>query len=602
MPDKRLMTHILLLLILIVGLLSGCQQPPDLSPAESVTLEDLLDGLETLSPKDFMEEAYKRLVLRSPQTVTEVGLAGFFDARNAALDSYDLQDLLLTQAFEVELLALARDIDQTKLDEAVQLDLQTFTWYLEDRVALHPYQWRPFPLWNELGSLTDQLVYMLMVQQPFTDESDIEDYLARLEAIGPQVDQIVTYLYEQQAAGVQIPYVLYSEVMEEMGAHRWQVGRKTPFVSVLAVRLYNLEGLSQEDYQTYYGRGGEIADRVILPAFDRLMDALYDLAGSTTEQVGLPYQPDGALYYSLLLHQITTLERSPEEWLELGEGGLAELEVGVRRLAAEAGYDPDETLQEIFRQAKVDQDYALGLDIFVALHNLLIDAEMAMSGAFESEIEKDLVMVPVYQGAFFEPAALDGSRRAAFYAGFTGQDALFDMPTRIYRETFPGRYFQTAVVNELDLPLFRKALHFPAYDQGWTLYAEHLAWEMGMYEDEPNTNLARLQQEMIGTAQVVVDVGLHSLGWDMPTAARYLVEHAGMDRSEANDLVLVQIAQPGQALAVYAGYALIRDLRTQAEAALGANFDLKAFHAAVLNGGSLPLPLLEEQVRKELGY
>ncbi len=118
--------------------------------------------------------------------------------------------------------------------------------------------------------------------------------------------------------GVQIPYELYSEVMEEMGAHRWQVGRKTPFVSVLAVRLYNLEGLSQEDYQTYYERGGEIADRVILPAFDRLMDALYDLAESTTDQVGLLHQPDGARYYSLLLHQVTTLERTPEECLSLG--------------------------------------------------------------------------------------------------------------------------------------------------------------------------------------------------------------------------------------------------------------------------------------------
>ncbi|MBG0788111.1 MAG: DUF885 domain-containing protein, partial [Anaerolineaceae bacterium] len=539
MPKKRLMPPILLLLILVFGLLSGCQPSPDLTQTDSVTLEDLLDGLEALSPEDFIEEAYRRLVLRSPQTVTEVGLAGFYGTRNIALNSYDLQDLLLTQAFEVELLALARDIDQAKLDESVQFDLQTFIWHLEGQVALHPYQWRFFPLWNELGSLTDQLVYLLMVQQPFTDETDIEDYLARLEAIGPQVDQIVTYLYEQQAAGVQIPYALYSEVMEEMGTHRWQVGRKTPFVSVLAVRLYNLDGLSREDHQAYYERGGEIADRVILPAFDRLMDALYDLAESTREPVGLLHQPDGAQYYPLLIRQTTTLESPPEEWFELAEADLAGLDEEVRSLAAEAGYHPDEPLQEIFRQAKVDQDYALGLDIFVALHNLLIDAETGMSAAFESEIEKDLVMVPVYQGAFFEPAALDGSRRAAFYAGFTGQDALFDMPTRIYRETFPGRYYQSAVVNELDLPLFRKALRFPAYDQGWALYAEHLAWEMGMYVDEPNADLARLQQELIATAQMVVDVSLHTLGWDLPTAARYLVEHAGMDRSEANDLVLV---------------------------------------------------------------
>ncbi len=442
MPDKRLMTPILLLLVLTVGLLSSCERTPDLPPAESVTLDDLLDGLDALSPEDFMEEAYRRLVLRAPQTVTEVGLAGFYDARNAALDSYDLQGLLLTQAFEVELLALARDIDQAKLDEDVQFDLQTFIWYLEDRVALHPYQWRPFPLWNELGSLTDQLVYLLMVQQPFTDESDIEDYLARLEAIGPQVDQIVTYLYEQQASGVQIPYELYSEVMEEMGAHRWQVGRKTPFVSVLAVRLYNLDGLSQEDYQTYYGRGGEIADRVILPAFDRLMDALYDLAESTTDQVGLLHQPDGALYYSLLLHQVTTLERTPEEWFELGEVALAGLDAEVRLLAADAGYDPDEPLQEIFRQAKVDQDYALGLDIFVALHNLLIDAETAMSGAFEGEIEKDLVMVPVFQGGSLSLPHLMAPAGQHFTRALPGR-----MHSLICRPGFIGKPFPAVIIN-----------------------------------------------------------------------------------------------------------------------------------------------------------
>ena len=602
MVEKRLIAHIFLLMILVAGLFSGCQSLPAELPTESDPLATLLEGLDVLPAEEFMAEGFRRLILRSPQTVTEVGLAGFYDVRNTALDSYVLQERLLTQAFEIELLALARGIDPAELDEAVQFDLRVFVAFLESRIALHPYQWLDFPLWNETGGLTDQFVEMLMTQQPFTDQADVEDYLGRLEAIGPQVDELIGYLSEQQAAGVQIPYALYAEVMEEMGAHRWQVGRKTPFISVLALRLYNLEGLSREDYWDYYDRGGEIADRVILPAFERLMEALYELADSTTDQVGLLHQPDGAAYYPLLVQQITTLDQTPEEWLQLTETDLEELEEEVRLLAAGAGYDPEEALQEIFRQARVDQDYALGLDIFVTLYGLLTEAETVMSSAFEGEIEKDLVMVPVYQGAYFEPAALDGSRRAAFYAGFTGQEALFDMPTRIFQETFPGRYYQSAVVNETDLPLFRKALHFPAYDQGWAFYAQHLAWELGMYADDPNADLARLQQELIAAAQVVVDVGLHSLGWDLPTAARYLVAHAGMDRKEANDLVLVQVAQPGQALAAFAGYTFIRDLRDQAEAALGADFDLKAFHSAVLNGGSLPLPLLEEQVRRELNF
>jgi len=602
MAKRQFERHVLLVLILLTGYLSGCQRSPAASLPESDTLEALLDGLAPLSPEEFMAEAFHRLALRSPQMMTEVGLAGFYDVRNTALDRYDLQERLLTQAFEAELLALAQGINPSGLETDEQFDLRVFTRYLEGQVALHPYQWLPFPLWNEKGGLTDQLVYLLMAQQPFEDEGDVEDYLGRLEAIGPQVDEIVAYLHGRQAAGVQIPYELYSEVMKEIGAHRWQVGRKTPFVSVLAARLYNLEGLSPDEMGDYYDRGGEIADRVILPAFDRLMDALYELASATTEQVGLHHQPDGEAYYSVLVNQVTTLERIPEEWVRLGEEDLKELDGAVRQLAAEAGYDPGETLQEIFRLAKVDQEYVLGLDIFVALRGLLMEAETAIAAAFDLEIDKDLVMVPVYRGAFFEPAALDGSRRAAFYAGFTGQDALFDMPTRVYHETFPGRYTQSAVVLGSDLPLFRKALHFPAYDQGWALYAEYLAWEMGMLAEDPNADLARLQREMIATAQVVVDVGLHTLGWDVPTAARYLVEKAGIDRSEANDRVLVQIAQPGQALAAYAGYAFIRDLRGQAEDSLGEAFDLKAFHTAVLNSGSLPLSLLAEQVREELDF
>jgi uncharacterized protein (DUF885 family) len=602
MAERRLGRHVLLVLILLTGFLSGCQRSPAVSLPESDTLEALLDGLDALPPEDFMAEAYRRLALRSPQMMTEVGLAGFYDVRNTALDRYDLQERLLTQAFEAELLALAQEIDPAGLETVVQFDLRVFTGFLEGRVALHPYQWLPFPLWNKKGGLTDQLVYLLMAQQPFEDEHDVEDYLERLEAIGPQVDEIIAYLYGRQAAGMQIPYELYSEVMEEMGTHRWQVGRKTPFVSVLAARLYNLEGLSSEEMGAFYDRGGEIAERVILPAFERLMESLYALADSTTDQVGLLHQPEGEACYPVLVNQITTLERTPEEWVRLGEADLEELDGAVRRLAAEAGYDPEETLQEIFRQAKVDQEYVLGLDIFVALRGLLVEAETAMAAAFEVEIDKDLVMVPVYRGAFFEPAALDGSRRAAFYAGFTGQDALFDMPTRIYHETFPGHYFQSAVVQRSDLPLFRKALHFPAYDQGWALYAEHLAWEMGMLAEDPNADLARLQRELLASAQVVVDIGLHALGWDVPTAARYLVEKAGIDRSQANDRVLVQIAQPGQALAAYAGYTFINDLRSQAEDALGEDFELKAFHAAVLKGGSLPLPLLAEQVREKLDF
>jgi uncharacterized protein (DUF885 family) len=509
---------------------------------------------------------------------------------------------MLTQSFEAALLEMAQGIDQADLSEDLRLDLQTFIWYLEGRVARHPYQWFPFPLLDAKGFLTDQYVYLLMVQQPMQREADVEDYLSRLEAIGGQIDEIIAYLEGQREAGVRIPYDVYAAVMEEMGAHRWQVGRKTPFIKVLAVRLQNMTELSEEQRQDYYDLGIEIADRVILPAFERLMDKLYTLAEDTTASPGLGGQPDGAAYYQALLNQVTTLTRTPEDWHAFGLAEVARLEEEVRQAAVQESYDAGLPLQELFREATVDRNYALGLEIFVSLRSLLIDIETEMNSAFDLTIENDLVMVPVFEGGFYEPAALDGSRRAAFYAGFAGRAAHFDMPTQVYHETFPGRHFQASIVQELDLPLFRKAMHFPVYDEGWALYAERLAYEMGMYADDPNANLGRLQQELLAAAQIVVDTGIHAMGWDAQQAARYLVAAAGVDRLEANEIVLLQIAQPGESLAAYAGYAFIQNLRENAEMALGMDFDLKAFHTAVLSGGSLPLPLLAEQVRQRLGF
>ncbi len=435
-----------------------------------------------------------------------------------------------------------------------------------------------------------------MAQQPFRNEADVEDFLDRLAAIGPQIDQLIDYMQKRQEQGIQIPYLLYAEVMEEMGAQDWEVGWKTPFITVLAVRLQSLEELSHEERESYYERGGQIADEVILPAFERLMTALYGMAENTSEAIGLSAQPHGVEAYQTLLDRTTTLHLSAADIYAFGENRVAALGDTVRLAATEAGYDAALPLQEIFRQAKVDRDYALGLGIFVTLRNLMLDAELQMNTAFETLTDNDLVMVPVFDGGFYEPAALDGSRQGAFYGGFSGQEAHFDLPTWVYHETFPGRHYLASVIQNSDLPLFRKAIRFPVFDEGWALYAEYLAWEMGLYDDDPNANLGRLQSELIAAARVVVDLGIRVMGWDYQEAARYLVEYAGVDRVNANEMVLQQVAQPAEALAGYMGYDFLRNLRDAAQSRLGDEFELKAFHTVVLSCGSLPLPLLEEQV------
>ena len=601
MPEKRLIAHILLVLALVSGLISGCQRAPIEAPAEAETLETLMAGLGGLEPDAFVAEAYARWVTRYPQTVTALGLAGFVGMGNDGLDSYDPDSILLTQSFETALYQQGQAYDLDLLAEDTALNLRVFSYFLESRIAEHPYQWFGFPFLNRVGYLSDQYTYLLMAQQPFRNEADVEDFLGRLTAIGPQIDQLISYLHTRQEQGIQTPYLLYAAVMEELGVQDWEVGWKTPFINVLAVRLQNLDEVSHEKRESYYERGGEIADEIILPAFQRLMTALYGMAEDTTKAVGLSAQPQGQDAYQALLDGVTTLNLPAADLFTLAEARVVVLGDAVRSAAAECGYNTSLPLQEIFRQAKVDRDYALGLDIFVTFRNLMVNAEQEMDSAFATLVENDLVMVPVFEGGFSEPAALDGSRRAAFYSAFSGQEAHFELPTRVYHETFPGRHYLASVIQSSVLPLFRKAMHFPAFDEGWALYAEYLAWEMGLYTDDPNANLGRLQSELIAAARVVVDIGIHTLGWDAQEAARYLVEYAGVDRVAANEMVLLQIAQPAEAVAGYVGYMFIRELRDSTQSRMGEGFDLKAFHSAVLSGGSLPLPLLEEQVWHEFG-
>ena len=582
-------------LLLILGV-SACMPGANTPDPPRASLEDLLSGLSNLPPEEFINEAYQRLMRRSPETMTAVGLGGIYQIRNNELDSYALQDLLTTQALESALLEQAQSYDRAGLPNEVNFNLRLLIWLLEERVDRHPYQWLAFPLYNQQGFLTDQYTYLLMVTHPFESRQDIEDYLSRLEAIGDQVTQITGYLQIQHEQGIRLPYELYSAVMTEMGAHRWKVGTKTPFVRVLAIRLQSLDSISHEERQAYYEAGGKIAEMEILPAFEGLMAALYDLAEETTTAIGTVTQPEGEAYYQARLNHFTSLNLSAEEIQTLGLAEVARLQEAVQEAASEMGYAESLPLQEIFRQATVSQNYALGLDILVTLRALLLEAESQMDRIVDRSFDEDLSMVPVFEGGFYEPAALDGSRRGAFYAGFTGREAYFDMPTQVYHETYPGRHLQSSMIQASDLSNFRKALRFPAFDEGWAHYAETLAWEMGLYEDNPSANLGRLQQALIQAAQLVVDTGIHAYGWTAEEAARYLVEAAGIDRPEANDLVLLQIAQPGSAVSAAVGANYMMGLRDQAEAEMGEDFNLRGFHTRLLSGGSLPLPFLEERI------
>jgi uncharacterized protein (DUF885 family) len=204
-------------------------------------------------------------------------------------------------------------------------------------------------------------------------------------------------------------------------------------------------------------------------------------------------------------------------------------------------------------------------------------------------------------GAYYDMAAMDGSRPGTFFVNLRSvkETATWTMKTIAYHEGIPGHHFQISIAQHLkNMPLIRQEPIYSAYAEGWALYAEHLAGEIGMYKDDPFGDLGRLEAELFRAARLVVDTGLHSKGWSREQSIAYMTDTTGMNESEVVSEVERYMGQPGQACAYKVGQLKILELRERAKAALGSKFDLKDFHAVVLENGAVPMTLLETIVNQ----
>lgn len=196
---------------------------------------------------------------------------------------------------------------------------------------------------------------------------------------------------------------------------------------------------------------------------------------------------------------------------------------------------------------------------------------------------------------------MDNSRGGTFYVNLRDLHEIvkFGMKTLAYHEGIPGHHFQIAIQSEIEsVPMFRNILGTTAYAEGWALYSERLAWELGFYKNDPFGNLGRLQAEMFRSVRLVVDTGIHHKRWTRQQAIDYMVANTGMPTSEVTTEIERYVVMPGQACAYKIGMLKILELREKAKTALGEKFDLRKFHNAVLKNGSVPLELLEMIVDK----
>jgi len=442
---------------------------------------------------------------------------------------------------------------------------------------------------------------------PFVTVQDYDNFLARMDGFVAWVEQAINNMRSGAVKGVVQPRVVIERAIPQLSA----LAVEDPKESVLWRPILNLPpGLSVPDRQRIVTAWERKLGEAVLPAIRRLRDYLEnDYLAHTRPSVGLSALPNGAAWYAYCVRLHTTTSLTPQQVHELGLSEVARIRAAMERLKAQVGHTGD--LRSLFEKLRGDPRFVASdaEALLAGYRDLKSRVASAMPRQFAIAPKADFEIRPVEAfreqsaaSASYRPGSPDGKRPGVFYVN------TWDLPSRptylmqaIYlHEAVPGHHFQVSLAQEMDeLPRFRRHAEFTAYDEGWGLYAESLGRELGLYDD-PYSELGALMMEVWRAVRLVVDTGLHSQGWTREQAIDYMRANTSIGRADIVAEVERYIAQPGQALAYKVGEIRIRALRRESERTLGARFDVRDFHTQVLAGGSLPLPVLEEQIRRWL--
>jgi uncharacterized protein (DUF885 family) len=555
---------------------------------------------------DFLEEAFFAQITRDPELISELGLAQVFGMDNSRLtdvsDAYQLETYQLLQ----DQLDTLRTYDRAELTADQQLSYDLFAWYLDDLLRGKEFRFYDYPVNQTMGA-QNSLIEFMTDRHPINNLEDAQDYLSRLEGFTTKFDQLIEWLQIQEAQGITPPKFVIQRVLSQLDWYCSQDAADFSLSTEFDAKLSGLSGINSEQRSELNREAVRAIEGNVFPAYEKLHDYFEHLLEIADTDDGFWKHPDGDAAYAYWLRHHTTLEMTADEIHELGLQEVARIQAEMGSIFKELGITGDTLAMKMEQVAfyggtmplYTDADQQAVLDEYQAL---IDQADQNLSNLFDLRPRADVVVVPVYApnapGAYYVSPSVDGSRPGMFYVNVASDKvARHSMPTLAYHEAIPGHHFQIAIQMELTgIPTFRTGINYTSYAEGWALYAEYLASEVGFYDDDPYGNLGRLQSELFRAARLVVDTGIHSKGWSREQAIDYMVENVGYSRSDVTREVERYIVWPGQATAYKIGMLKILELRERTAQALGEDFDLKEFHNLILGNGAMPLEILERVV------
>ncbi|HEX5788172.1 MAG TPA: DUF885 domain-containing protein [Woeseiaceae bacterium] len=549
------------------------------------------------------EEHFERELRLDPVQATAIG---DFRYNDELAITNSAEHRAAERALDEEFLERLLAIDRSGLDYQDQLSYDIFRRFREN--ALEGYE---YPYWmqpvNQFWLFTNEFVQLGSGAgvHPFDTVEHYDDFLGRVDDFVVNLDAAIDNMRTGMREGVVQPKVLMEKVVPQLESQIVADARESDFWQPVE----NMPpAFAQADRERLTAAYREAIMTKIVPAFARLNNFIGDeYLAAARETVGYGALPDGEEWYRYLVRRWTTTDLAPAEIHAIGLAEVERIHGEMQGVMKEVGFEGG--LRDFFEYVNTDERFFFDEpdQLIQGYRDMADDVEELASKLFDIEPKTAFEVRRVEpfreasaSGGSYQRGAPDGSRPGIFYANAYNMQARpkWAMESLFLHEAIPGHHFQIALQQENEnLPRFRRFGFVSAYSEGWGLYAETLGRELGVYTD-PYQYFGALNAELWRAIRLVVDTGIHSLGWTRQEVLDYMYANSAVAPARAISEAERFMALPGQALAYKIGQLKIRELREMAQERLGGDFDVVAFHRAVLIDGPMPLSLLEDKIER----
>jgi len=562
--------------------------------------------------RSYLDRTMIKVAFDSPETLTSLGFLESIGIKghNAQLDDS-------SQKKSDELFALIKKIkngverySDEELNNSENLSKEIALYLLNFGVDSEQFRYHNYPV-NQLFGIQNDYPSFMDAQHQVNTIEDAENYVSRLSKVKIKFDQSLEGLKIREEKGIIPPLFVIDRVLDEMTRFVEQPIEDNILYSSLKAKIDKSEDISSKQQSQILADVTTQMQNSVHPAYKVLIKYFTNLRTKANSDDGFWRLPQGDEAYAASLKFFTTTDYSPKQIHKMGLAEVARIQEEILVILSSQGYATEQGFTQAIEILKAkDEFYYPDTDagreqILADYQTILDEINAGLDQAFRIQPKAGMKVrrIPEFKektapGAYYQQPSIDGSRPGMFFANLYDIKATpkYSMRTLAYHEGIPGHHFQIAIGMELEgMPLFRRMSPFTAYTEGWALYAEHLAWELG-FENDPFDNIGRLQAELFRAVRLVVDTGLHHKRWTREASIQYMLANTGMALTDVTSEIERYIVMPGQATSYKVGMMKILSLREKAKAALGKQFTLRDFHDVILKNGAVPLSILERLV------